>query len=73
MRPTPVEPHFLFILKVAMKTLRHSAIRELVAHSQVASQDELRRRYGLTVENTVAKVKAQFTEAPTLSKLIEMA
>ena len=44
MRPTPVEPHFLFILKVAMKTLRHSAIRELVAHSQVASQDELRRK-----------------------------
>ena len=44
MRPTPVEPHFLFILKVAMKTLRHSAIRELVAHAQVASQDELRRK-----------------------------
>jgi transcriptional regulator of arginine metabolism len=27
-----------------MKTLRHNAIRELVAQSQVASQDELRRK-----------------------------
>jgi 1-deoxy-D-xylulose-5-phosphate synthase len=27
------------------------------------TQDELRKKYGLTVENTVAKVKAQFGEA----------
>jgi transcriptional regulator of arginine metabolism len=27
-----------------MKTLRHNAIRELVTHAQVASQDELRRK-----------------------------
>ena len=27
-----------------MKTLRHNAIRELVAHAQVANQDELRRK-----------------------------
>src|SRR5271157_5263524 len=27
-----------------MKTLRHNAIRELVSHAQVASQDELRRK-----------------------------
>lgn len=27
-----------------MKSLRHNAIRELVAHGQVASQDELRRK-----------------------------
>ena len=27
------------------------------------TQDELRQKYGLTVENTVAKVKAQFAEA----------
>ena len=27
-----------------MKTLRHNAIRELVVHGQVASQDELRRK-----------------------------
>ena len=27
------------------------------------TQDELRKKYGLTVENTVARVKAQFGEA----------
>jgi transcriptional regulator of arginine metabolism len=27
-----------------MKTLRHNAIRELVAHAEVANQDELRRK-----------------------------
>ncbi len=35
-----------------------------------STQDELRRRYGLTVENTVAKVKAQFSEAPAATKLL---
>ena len=35
------------------------------------TQDELREKYGLTVENTVAKVKAQFGEVPvTEIKLI---
>jgi 1-deoxy-D-xylulose-5-phosphate synthase len=39
-----------------------------------STQDELRRKYGLTVENTVAKVKAQFGEATaTATKLIEVA
>jgi 1-deoxy-D-xylulose-5-phosphate synthase len=38
-----------------------------------STQDELRKRHGLTVENTVAKVKAQFGEAPVASKLIEFA
>jgi 1-deoxy-D-xylulose-5-phosphate synthase len=39
-----------------------------------STQDELRRKYGLTVENTVAKVKAQFGEAPAkVTKLIEVA
>jgi 1-deoxy-D-xylulose-5-phosphate synthase len=38
-----------------------------------STQDELRRKYGLSVENTVAKVKAQFSEAPASSKLIEVA
>jgi 1-deoxy-D-xylulose-5-phosphate synthase len=37
------------------------------------TQDELRKKYGLTVENTVARVKAQFAEAPVASKLIEVA
>jgi 1-deoxy-D-xylulose-5-phosphate synthase len=39
-----------------------------------STQDELRRKYGLTVENAVAKVKAQFGEAPAkVTKLIEVA
>jgi 1-deoxy-D-xylulose-5-phosphate synthase len=38
------------------------------------TQDELRSKYGLTVENTVARVKAQFAEAaPVAAKLIEVA
>jgi 1-deoxy-D-xylulose-5-phosphate synthase len=39
------------------------------------TQDELRRKYGLTVENTVAKVKAQFGEpaAEKVTRLIEVA
>lgn len=36
-----------------------------------STQDELRAKYGLSVENTVAKVKAQFSEAtPTATKLL---
>jgi 1-deoxy-D-xylulose-5-phosphate synthase len=41
-----------------------------------STPDELRRKYGLSVENTVAKVKAQFGEAAvpaTATKLIEVA
>ncbi|HVU08386.1 MAG TPA: 1-deoxy-D-xylulose-5-phosphate synthase [Verrucomicrobiae bacterium] len=38
------------------------------------TQDELRKKYGLSVENTVAKVKAQFSEAPAkVTRLIEVA
>jgi 1-deoxy-D-xylulose-5-phosphate synthase len=38
------------------------------------TQDELRKKYGLSVENTVAKVKAQFGEAPAkVTRLIEVA
>jgi len=38
-----------------------------------STQDELRRKYGLTVENTIARVKAQFGEtATTAMKLIEV-
>jgi 1-deoxy-D-xylulose-5-phosphate synthase len=37
------------------------------------TQDELRHKYGLSVENTVDKVKAQFAEAPVVTKLIEVA
>ena len=37
------------------------------------SPDELRRKYGLTVESIVAKVKAQFVEVPVLTKLVGVA
>jgi len=35
-----------------------------------STQDELRRKYGLTVDNVVAKVKAQFSEAPAATKVL---
>ncbi|MGN6552912.1 MAG: 1-deoxy-D-xylulose-5-phosphate synthase [Verrucomicrobiota bacterium] len=38
-----------------------------------STQDELRLKYGLSVENTVAKVKAHLAEASTNPKLIEVA
>jgi len=37
------------------------------------SQDELRRKYGLTVENLVAKVKAQFADTASVTKLSVLA
>ena len=37
------------------------------------TQEELRRKYGLSVENTVARVKAQFSDVSAGSKLIEFA
>jgi 1-deoxy-D-xylulose-5-phosphate synthase len=38
------------------------------------TQDELRAKYGLSVENTVAKVKAQFSEASAkVTRLVEVA
>jgi len=38
-----------------------------------STQDELRKRYGLTVENVVAKVKAQFSETPAqVTRLIQL-
>ena len=38
-----------------------------------STQDELRKKYGLSVENTVARVKAQFgEEAAKVTKLIEV-
>jgi 1-deoxy-D-xylulose-5-phosphate synthase len=38
-----------------------------------SSQDELRKRHGLTVENIIAKVKAQFSDAPAdVSRLIQL-
>ncbi|KAB2647058.1 MAG: 1-deoxy-D-xylulose-5-phosphate synthase [Verrucomicrobia bacterium] len=37
------------------------------------SQDELRRKYGLTVENAVAKTKAHFSDTRTMGKLVTAA
>jgi 1-deoxy-D-xylulose-5-phosphate synthase len=38
-----------------------------------SSQDELRKRHGLTVENIIAKVKAQFSDAPAdVTRLIQL-
>jgi 1-deoxy-D-xylulose-5-phosphate synthase len=38
-----------------------------------STQEELRAKYGLTAENVVAKVKAQYASAPTARKLAEVA
>lgn len=37
-----------------------------------SSQDELRKRYGLTVDNIVAKVKGQFAEPVQVTRLIQL-
>lgn len=38
-----------------------------------STQDELRKRYGITVENILAKVKAQFGESPSqVTRLIQL-
>jgi len=38
-----------------------------------STQDELRRKYGLTVENAVARVKALFSDTSVTAKLVEVA
>ncbi|HMP84334.1 MAG TPA: transketolase C-terminal domain-containing protein, partial [Verrucomicrobiota bacterium] len=37
------------------------------------TQDELRRKYGISVENVIAKVKAQFTETPAVATMTQFA
>jgi transketolase C-terminal domain/subunit len=37
------------------------------------TQDELRNKYGLSVENTVAKIKAQLGEGAAATKMIGVA
>jgi 1-deoxy-D-xylulose-5-phosphate synthase len=37
------------------------------------TQDELRRKYGLSVDNAIAKVKAQFGDTSKVDRLIEVA
>ena len=38
-----------------------------------SSVDYLRQKHGLTVENAVAKVMAQFAESPVASKMVKVA
>lgn len=44
MQARPLRAAFLICPETEMKTQRHDAIRELVAHALVANQDELRRK-----------------------------
>jgi 1-deoxy-D-xylulose-5-phosphate synthase len=56
---------------VAIPVIRIGWPDQFIEHA--STQDELRKRHGLTVENIVAKVKAQFGEAPTqVSRLIQL-
>lgn len=43
-RGRSVQPRFRFARKMDMKVQRHNAIRDLIGHSAVSSQDELRRK-----------------------------
>jgi 1-deoxy-D-xylulose-5-phosphate synthase len=56
---------------VATPVVRIGWPDQFIEHA--STQDELRKKYGLSVENTVAKVKAQFTDAPAQPKVIEFA
>jgi 1-deoxy-D-xylulose-5-phosphate synthase len=38
-----------------------------------SSQDELRKRYGITVENIIAKVKSQFAEPAKVTRFVDVA
>jgi len=38
-----------------------------------STQDELRKRHGITVENVIAKVRSQFAEPSNMPRLIELA
>ena len=80
----PVQGRFLHLLARSIgarrvleffseKTITTPVIRigwpdQFIEHA--STQDELRKKYGLSVENTVAKVKAQFGE--TTSKVTQL-
>ena len=58
-------------LSVATPVIRIGWPDQFIEHA--SSQDELRKRYGLTVENILAKVRAQFSETPSnVGRLIPM-
>ncbi len=56
---------------VATPVVRIGWPDQFIEHA--STQDQLRRKYGLTVDDIVAKVKAQFAESPVVTKLIELA
>jgi 1-deoxy-D-xylulose-5-phosphate synthase len=56
---------------VATPVLRIGWPDQFIEHA--TTQDELRRKYGLSAENVLAKVKLHFEEAPSAQKLIEVA
>jgi 1-deoxy-D-xylulose-5-phosphate synthase len=56
---------------VATPVVRIGWPDQFIEHA--TTQDELRRKYGLTAETVVARVKAQFAESPATPKLIEVA
>jgi 1-deoxy-D-xylulose-5-phosphate synthase len=56
---------------VATPVVRIGWPDQFIEHA--STQDELRKRYGITVENIIAKVKSQFAEPATMTRLIELA
>ena len=38
-----------------------------------STQDELRKRYGITIENIIAKVKSQFAEPTKVTRFVDVA
>ena len=56
---------------VATPVIRIGWPDQFIEHA--SSQDELRAKYGLSVENIVSRVKSQFADAPAQSKMIEFA
>jgi 1-deoxy-D-xylulose-5-phosphate synthase len=57
--------------KVTTPVARIAWPDQFIEHA--TTQDELRRKYGLSAENVVAKVKAQFPGARSVSKFIDVA
>ena len=55
---------------VATPVVRIGWPDQFIEHA--SSQDELRKRYGLTVENIIAKVKGQFEEPAQVARLIQL-
>jgi len=56
---------------VATPVVRIGWPDQFIEHA--TTQDQLRRKYGVTVDDIVAKVKVQFAESPVVTKLIELA